>query len=172
MGEAGQRLELLLRVLVHDPMGAADGLQRFLQSLANDAVPLKQVAGRPLLRRQPKQHVLGGDVGVAQAAGRFLRLVQRAPQAAGETGVGTAGDAGGAGQFGFRGSGDFLRRRLHLAQHRRDDAALLLQQRLQQVEAADFRVLPATGFGGGHLQGLGGLYGESVWGQHLWAFSL
>ena len=75
--EALQRLVLLLGVGVLGPLRAADVLEHLEHGVAGHAVAPEQVAQPGLVRRQPHEHVLGGDVGVLHLVGLGLGGVER-----------------------------------------------------------------------------------------------
>ena len=165
-GVAGQRLDLLLGVLVHDPVGSPDGFQRLPDPVQPGPGFPEDPAGVVLLRGQPEEEVLRGDELIAQRPGLLLRRVQSPAQVPGDPGVRPALHPGHAVHrltdlTLHPGHGD-----LELLQDGDDDPLLLAQKRVQEVDTVDLGVPPIPGLRGGVLDGLAGLHRELVVTEH------
>ena len=167
VGVAGQSLVLVLRGLVGDPVGAPDGFERALEPLTRHAVVREDAAGVALSGGESEEEVLGGDVGVAELAGRGLRGAERPVEVARRPRSGSAADRGAPAEFGLQRPGHPLGLGLHLAEHRHHDPALLLQKGLEEMDAVHLRVLHPQRAPGGSGHSFRGLHGHSVRIQHV-----
>jgi len=156
-----QRLILLLRLLIGDPLRATHALQGRHHVAAIDAGGGEQLLRRgALLLEQREQHMLGGDVGVAQRLRLLVGPVEH--------------PADFARQRRLRLSPRLLREPVDLAfrlvlqpghvepcllEQRHDDAVVLRQQRMEEVGVVDDRVTTLAGQRARLLQRLSGLYG-------------
>ena len=149
-----QRLVLVLRVHVGDPVRAAD----LLDGLEDVVVRRQAVDGLG----EREQEVLGGDVLVAELAGLALGGAQDVEQLARGRGLaGAGGDGGQAVQRAADLAADGGRIGADLAQDGADDPLLLVEQGEQQVLRRRLGVAPIGGQPDRLLEGLLGFDGEA-----------
>ena len=134
-------------------------------SLAGRAGAAQRVAGLARVRGEREQQVLGRDVLVAELAHLALGGVQDWASSL-EPPAGSAAapplSFGSASSAGAERLADGGRVDAELAQHGRDDAAVLLEQHREQVLGRDLRVAALVGEPLGGLERLLGLDRESV----------
>ena len=139
-------LVAVLRVGIVDALVPADLAQHGQHAVAGDPVPLQDLARHRLGLDEREEEVLGGHVLVLQR----LRLPQRALQHAVQLGRDLRGRALGARQRAQRAIEvleDGAGRHAHLAEGRGHDAALLVDQRPQEVLGRHLRVVAFLGLG-------------------------
>ena len=167
-GETLERLVLLLRLLVGDPLRTAHALQRCHHVSAIDAHGRKQLLRRrPLLFNKPEQEMLGGDVRVAQPPGFLVGAIQ------------DPGDFARQGRLG--GASRLLREPVELALRLRfqprdveprlleqghHDPVVLRQQRVEEMGVVDHRVAALARQPARLLQRLSRLDGQSFGSDH------
>ena len=157
-----QRLDLLLGRLVGDAVRAAHVGERLQQPLARGARGLQRVAGGAVVLGQREQQVLDGDVVVLEVLHLALGAAQQLHELRRGRGLGCAGQRRQLGERGVDVGAQRGGRDAELAEHRRDEALLLIEQGGEQVLGRDLRMAPRRGQGEGCLQGLLGLDRESV----------
>jgi hypothetical protein len=165
--EAGERLILLLGVLVRDLVRAADGLERLQHLLARGAHAAQQREALGALHLgEREQHVLGGHVLVAELARLGVGAVEHLIQLArdGRLGVALLRIARRLGLHLPAEVGDVD---AELLQDGGDDSLVLAQHRQQQVCVVDERVAGAARDGHGLVQRFGGFDGQPVGVQHV-----
>ena len=165
-GVAGERLELVLGILVQDAVRSANRFHRGTH-LGERRSSIPEDAPRiVLLTREAEQKMLGRDVLVPELAGDLLGRVERLAEVAGEMWVRSSLHAGHAIECLDGAVPDPRHGDLQLLEDRHHDAFLLPQQGMQQMHPVHLGVSPAAGFLRGRLEGLGGLHGQSVGTQH------
>ena len=167
VGVAGQRLVLVFRGPVGNPVGAPDGIEGVPEAAGRGAGFGEDAPGVSLPRGETEEEVLGGDVGIAEFAGLLLGRAQRPAQVPGGARGGSAADPGAPAQFRLQRPRHLLGLDLHLAQHGYDHTALLFKEGFQQMDPVHLRVLRPERVPGGGGDGLCGLHGHSVRVQHV-----
>ena len=150
-----------LRVRVVHPLVAADLLQDLEERLSGHPVLAQQILGRPLGFEQTEQHVLGRDVLVLEGLGLAQGLLQGGIEPGRNLGGGSLGARQRRERLVEVGS-DPARGESQLAEGRRDDPALLDEQRLQQMLGRELGVIASLGLGLGRRQGFLGLHRELI----------
>jgi len=158
-----QRLARFLGVGVIHRLAAAQVVHRVLEGLLRHALAEQQLAQAGVVVHRREQHQLAGDELVALLLGEAIGLVEQARQVLGQVDV-----AGGV--LDFRQLVQFLGHRLlegvgvetDLAQQRLDRAALLVEQRLHQVQGLDGRMVEADSDGLGVGKGKLQLAGQTI----------
>ena len=136
-----ERLDLLLGRLVGDAVRAAHVGERLQQALARRAGGAQRLAGGAVVAGEREQQVLDGDVLVLE------RRASRARRRAGSAGARATSSArprcasvGSVVERGVDVGAQRVGRDADLAEHGRDEAALLVEQRGEQMQRGDLRV--------------------------------
>ena len=163
-----QRLVLLLRRLIGDPVRAADVRQRLAQRLHADALGTQEGSGgRVLLGDQCEQQVLGGDVVIAERLGLLLGPIEDPGELPAHGRLGSSTLLGGeAADLPLGGLGQSRHIEPGLLQQRLHHPFGLAQQGEKKVGVVDHGIPPAAGVLPGVAEGLLGLDGQSVRSNH------
>ena len=132
-----QGLELGLRVLVGDPLAAADGLHGLEQFLVREGVELEDILGLRVDLRECQEEVLGGDELVLHGVGLALGGLQHADQFTAGLRGRSAADLGQALQLAADDAFQLRTVGADAIQQRRDHAVGFAQESFQQVERLD-----------------------------------
>ena len=156
-----ERLDLLLGRLVGDGAGAHLG-ERLQQALVRRAVGVQRPAGGPVVAGEREQDVLDGDVGVLERAHLALGDAQRLQDLRRHRGLGLGAERRHLAERGLQIAAQGRRRDADLAEHGRDEPALLVEERGEKVDRGDLRVASRMGERERGLQSLLGLDREAV----------
>ena len=166
-GVALERLVLLLRILIGDPLAAAYFLQRLVDTVGRDTVLGEHATDAVALAGKRPQQVLRRHVLVLEALGLGLSALERRAQPLAEVVLATAAPHGGqALERLLERTLDDLGARAELGEDRADHTLALLEQRQQQVLRLHRLVVVLVGQRLRRLHRLLGLDGEFFESDH------
>jgi hypothetical protein len=164
--EALQRPKALLRIHVGHAVGAADRLQSLPDLGERRAEIAQDAAGVVLLSGQPQQEVLGRHEVVTELSRRVHRVVERLAKVARQIRVGPTLDPGHRVERFERAGSHEGHGHFELLENGNDDALLLGEQRVQEVDAVDLCIASPARVRSRALEGFRRFDGEFVRGKH------